>query len=110
MITVALLFVGHNISYTFITPYLHSTLHVAGGTVSILLLTFGLGGIVGNFAGVRSAFWAGAAPLLLALINVAVFALRRRRRSTDSVLNNAGGGWFEHFAETLTITSSTRSI
>jgi predicted MFS family arabinose efflux permease len=51
LITVALVFVGHYVSYTYITPYLGGYLGLDGATASGLLLAFGIGGIVGNFAG-----------------------------------------------------------
>lgn len=49
--TVALVFVGQYVSYTYITPYLGVNLGIDGGTISVLLLAFGIGGIIGNFLG-----------------------------------------------------------
>jgi predicted MFS family arabinose efflux permease len=51
LITVALVYVGHYVSYTYITPYLGANLGFDGATASGLLLAFGIGGILGNFAG-----------------------------------------------------------
>ncbi|GAA4266020.1 MFS transporter [Frondihabitans peucedani] len=51
LLTVALVFVGQYVSYTYITPYLNSNLGITGGTASALLLAFGIGGIIGNFGG-----------------------------------------------------------
>ncbi|MCS5717746.1 MFS transporter [Herbiconiux sp. CPCC 205763] len=51
LVTVALVFVGQYVSYTYITPYLGGNLGIDGGTISALLLAFGIGGIIGNFVG-----------------------------------------------------------
>lgn len=51
LLTVALVFVGQFVSYTYITPYLSGNLGITGSLASGLLLAFGVGGIIGNFAG-----------------------------------------------------------
>jgi predicted MFS family arabinose efflux permease len=44
---------GQFAAYTFITPFLADRDHAGAGSISVLLLLFGVAGIVGNFAVVR---------------------------------------------------------
>ena len=44
---------GQYASYTFITPFLAKADHAGPGVVSVLLLVFGIGGLIGNFGVVR---------------------------------------------------------
>jgi DHA1 family inner membrane transport protein len=59
--------------YTFITPVLAATAGVAGVTVSLLLLCYGVGGAIGNYAGGRAADrWGSRRPLLVVVAGLTV--------------------------------------
>ncbi|ATY09500.1 MFS transporter [Amycolatopsis sp. AA4] len=55
--------------YTLVSPVLSATAGVSGGTITVLLFCYGIGGAVGNFAGGRAADrWGARKPLLVVLI------------------------------------------
>lgn len=59
--------------YTLISPLLAATAGVSGGTVTVLLFCYGIGGAIGNFAGGRAADrWGARRPVLFVLIMVTV--------------------------------------
>jgi predicted MFS family arabinose efflux permease len=83
LITVTLVYVGHYVSYTYITPYLGADLGFDGATASALLLAFGLGGIVGNFVGgALAAQW--LKPVLITLLALMVGSVIASQFLTDS--------------------------
>ncbi|MER6877943.1 MFS transporter, partial [Amycolatopsis sp. NPDC000673] len=54
--------------YTLVSPVLSATAGVSGGTVTVLLFCYGIGGAIGNFAGGRAADrWGPRKPLLIIL-------------------------------------------
>ncbi|MET9262791.1 MFS transporter [Amycolatopsis sp. NPDC004079] len=54
--------------YTLVSPVLAATAGVSGGTVTVLLFCYGIGGAIGNFAGGRAADrWGPRKPLLIIL-------------------------------------------
>ncbi|WP_409183384.1 MFS transporter [Amycolatopsis sp. VS8301801F10] len=63
--------------YTLVSPVLSATAGVSGGTITVLLFCYGIGGAIGNFAGGRAADrWGARKPLLIVLIGfTAVMAL-----------------------------------
>lgn len=70
--TVVLVMSGHFAGFTYVRPFLEQVPHLGVHAISLLLLAFGLGGFLGNFAGgllaERSAKLAvGLASLVLAL-------------------------------------------
>lgn len=81
-----LIFVGQFASYTYITPFLNQITHIDAGTVSAILLGYGVTGFVGNLLGGwaagRNVRWAlagtalliGAPVLLLALTGASALA------------------------------------
>lgn len=81
-----LIFVGQFASYTYITPFLNQVTHIDAGTVSVILLGYGVAGFVGNLLGGwaagRNVRWAlavtalliGAPVLLLALTGASAVA------------------------------------
>lgn len=81
-----LIFVGQFASYTYITPFLNQVTHIDAGSVSIILLGYGVAGFVGNLLGgwaagrnVRralagTALLIGAPVLLLALTGASALA------------------------------------
>ncbi|SFQ39182.1 MFS transporter [Amycolatopsis rubida] len=55
--------------YTLVSPVLSATAGVSGGTITVLLFCYGIGGAIGNFAGGRAADrWGARKPLLIVLI------------------------------------------
>jgi len=83
LITVTFMYVGHYVSYTYITPYLGADLGFDGATASGLLLAFGIGGIVGNFVGgALAAQW--LKPVLIALLALMVGSIIASQFLTDS--------------------------
>lgn len=59
--------------YTFITPVLAATAGLTGVTVSLLLLCYGIGGALGNYAGGRAADrWGSRRPLLVVVASLTV--------------------------------------
>ncbi|MFF0146774.1 putative MFS family arabinose efflux permease [Amycolatopsis sulphurea] len=59
--------------YTLISPLLAATAGVSGGTVTVLLFCYGIGGAIGNFAGGRAADrWGARRPVLFVLVMVTV--------------------------------------
>ncbi|WP_037356440.1 MFS transporter [Amycolatopsis orientalis] len=55
--------------YTLVSPVLTATAGVSGGTVTVLLFCYGIGGAIGNFAGGRAADrWGARKPLLVILV------------------------------------------
>ncbi|SFB32552.1 Predicted arabinose efflux permease, MFS family [Amycolatopsis marina] len=59
--------------YTFITPVLDATAGVTGTTVSLLLLCYGIGGALGNYAGGRATDrWGSRRPLLVVISGLTV--------------------------------------
>ncbi|MBB4686314.1 MFS transporter [Amycolatopsis jiangsuensis] len=63
--------------YTLVSPLLAATAGVSGGTVTLLLFCYGIGGAIGNFAGGRAADrWGARRPVLLVLgVSTVVLAL-----------------------------------
>ncbi|WP_406640739.1 MFS transporter [Amycolatopsis sp. WGS_07] len=54
--------------YTLVSPVLTATAGVSGGTITVLLFCYGIGGAIGNFAGGRAADrWGARKPLLIVL-------------------------------------------
>ncbi|WP_033295189.1 MFS transporter [Amycolatopsis jejuensis] len=59
--------------YTLVSPVLAATAGITGGTVTVLLFCYGIGGAVGNFLGGRAADrWGARKPLLLVLAGFTV--------------------------------------
>lgn len=59
--------------YTLVSPVLSATAGVSGGTITVLLFCYGIGGAVGNFAGGRAADkWGPRKPLLIILVGFTV--------------------------------------
>ncbi|GAB3373350.1 MFS transporter [Amycolatopsis echigonensis] len=59
--------------YTLVSPVLSATAGVSGGTITVLLFCYGIGGAIGNFAGGRAADkWGPRKPLLIILIGFTV--------------------------------------
>ncbi|MBB1157750.1 MULTISPECIES: MFS transporter [Amycolatopsis] len=55
--------------YTLVSPVLTATAGVSGGTITVLLFCYGIGGAIGNFAGGRAADkWGPRRPLLVILV------------------------------------------
>lgn len=55
LLVAAIVFFGHFTAYTYITPYLQQRAHFGPGTVTAVLLGYGLAGLAGNFlAGLAS--------------------------------------------------------
>ncbi|WP_020662669.1 MFS transporter [Amycolatopsis benzoatilytica] len=55
--------------YTLVSPVLSATAGVSGGTITVLLFCYGIGGAIGNFAGGRAADrWGARKPLLIVLV------------------------------------------
>jgi predicted MFS family arabinose efflux permease len=50
MLGTGLVFFAHFVAYTYITPYLENEAHFAPSDVTLVLLGYGLAGLVGNFA------------------------------------------------------------
>ncbi|WP_116041293.1 MFS transporter [Amycolatopsis palatopharyngis] len=62
--------------YTFVTPVLAATAGVTGTTVSLLLLCYGIGGALGNYAGGRAADrWGSRRPLIVVIASLTVVLL-----------------------------------
>jgi predicted MFS family arabinose efflux permease len=65
-----LIVLAHFGTYTYITPFLEHVTHVGAGTVTVFLLIYGVGGVLGNFVGgslvarYPQAAFGGAATLL----------------------------------------------
>lgn len=51
LLTIAFVIAGHFAAYTYVTPFLKDSATIGPGSLSTLLLAFGVAGIVGNFAG-----------------------------------------------------------
>ncbi|PKV91971.1 putative MFS family arabinose efflux permease [Amycolatopsis echigonensis] len=59
--------------YTLVSPVLSATAGVSGGTITVLLFCYGIGGAIGNFAGGRAADkWGPRKPLLIILVGFTV--------------------------------------
>ncbi|MFF2993421.1 MFS transporter [Streptomyces sp. NPDC057950] len=50
LLATALIFLGHFAAYTYITPYLGDRAHFGSSAVTLVLLGYGVAGLVGNFA------------------------------------------------------------
>ncbi|MFE5143168.1 MFS transporter [Streptomyces fagopyri] len=50
LLATALIFFGHFAAYTYITPYLEEKAHFGSSAVTLVLLGYGVAGLVGNFA------------------------------------------------------------
>ncbi len=51
LLTIAFVIAGHFAAYTYVEPFLKETGELQAGTLSMLLLAYGVAGIVGNFLG-----------------------------------------------------------
>ena len=51
LLTIAFVIAGHFAAYTYVTPFLKDSATISPGSLSSLLLAFGVAGIIGNFAG-----------------------------------------------------------
>ena len=51
LLTIAFVIAGHFAAYTYVTPFLKEYAHVTSQHLSMILLAFGVAGIIGNFTG-----------------------------------------------------------
>lgn len=79
MLTVTLYVLGHFAAYSFIRPLMDQRAEASPGLITALLVVFGIGGVVGNFAAGRAVtrslyatFVAGCGGLVVSLLLLAV--------------------------------------
>src|SRR5262249_17237040 len=75
LLLVGLIFVGHFAGYASLTPFLHDDVALRRSEITVLLLAFGSGGVVGNFAFSGVAQRALRPGLMLAVVLLASGAL-----------------------------------
>jgi predicted MFS family arabinose efflux permease len=57
LLATALIFFGHFVAYTYITPYLEDQAQIGSSAVTAVLLTYGVAGLVGNFVAGATIGW-----------------------------------------------------
>jgi predicted MFS family arabinose efflux permease len=72
LLATALIFFGHFVAYTYITPYLEDHAHFGSSAVTAVLLTYGVAGLVGNFVAGATIGWNLRGVYVIATVLLAV--------------------------------------
>ncbi|WP_406435746.1 MFS transporter [Streptomyces sp. NBC_00631] len=86
LLIAAVVFFGHFTAYTYITPYLQQRAHFGPGTVTAVLLGYGLAGLTGNFLAGLSSRSPRRVLVVAALILAAAVVLLTRVHDEPAVV------------------------